>query len=189
MVGSGPVPARRGHGRRLDVPLRANPDYWQGAPHIDEVVFRVYKAADPMVQALDKGEIDFAEDITAAPGALARGQDGITAQNGDSPGFDEIAFNTGAVDLETDEPVGDGHAALEGPGVPATRSGYAIDRDLIIERAYQGAGEPGDTIIPAAYSNWQWTPPEDGRAGLRPRQGRRAAHEAGYTLRRPTVSA
>ena len=27
-----------------------NPDYWRGTPHVDEVVFRVFKAADPAVQ-------------------------------------------------------------------------------------------------------------------------------------------
>ena len=54
-----------------------------------------------MVQALIKGEIDFAEGITALQVRSLEGEEGITAQNGDSPGFDEIAFNTGAVDTET----------------------------------------------------------------------------------------
>ena len=72
----GAEPGRQARGRLRAVPavegtaggstyrFEANPDYWQGAPHIDEVVFRVYKSEDP-AQALIKGEVDFVEDISA----------------------------------------------------------------------------------------------------------------------------
>ena len=160
VVGSGPFRLVEGTAGGSTYRFERNPDYWQGAPHIDEVVFRVYKAEDPMVQALIKGEIDFAEGITALQVRSLEGKEGITAQNGDSPGFDEIAFNTGAVDTETDEPIGDGHEALKDPAFRYALQ-FAIDRDLIIERAYQGAGDPGDTIIPAIYGDYHWTPPEE----------------------------
>ena len=45
--------------------FEANPDYWDGAPHIDRVVFRVYKSEDPTVAALKKGEIDFVDGLSA----------------------------------------------------------------------------------------------------------------------------
>ena len=109
---------------------------------------------------LQKGEIDFAEGITALQVQSLQGQDGIHAQNGDSPGFDEIGFNTGAVDVETGAPIGDGHQALKDPDFRFALQ-FAIDRDLIIERAYQGAGEPGDTIIPAIYGDYHWSPPAE----------------------------
>ena len=121
------VPAGRGQRRRLDVHLEANPDYWGGAPHIDQVVFRVYKSQDPMIQALIKGEVDFVDGINAAAGQVAAGPaTGITAQNGDSPSFDEIAFNTGAVDTKTGDPIGDGNPALQDTAFRHAL-GYAID--------------------------------------------------------------
>ena len=74
VVGSGPFRLVEGTAGGSTYRFEANPDYWQGAPHIDEVVFRVYKSEDPVVQALIKGEIDFVDDISAAPGRGARGR-------------------------------------------------------------------------------------------------------------------
>ena len=106
VVGSGPFRFVEGTAGGSTYRFEANPDYWKGAPHIDEVVFRVFKSEDPMVQALIKGEIDFAEGISALQVQSLEDQEGIIAINGDSPGFDEIAFNTGSIDIETGEPIG-----------------------------------------------------------------------------------
>ena len=95
VVGSGPFRFVEGTAGGSTYRFEANPDYWKGAPHIDEVVFRVYKSEDPMVQALIKGEVDFVEGISALQVQSLESQDSIIAHNGDSPGFDEIAFNTG----------------------------------------------------------------------------------------------
>jgi peptide/nickel transport system substrate-binding protein len=180
VVGSGPFRLVEGTAGGSTYRFERNPDYWQGSAHVDEVVFRVYKAEDPMVQALQKGEIDFAEGITALQVQALEGQEGIHAQNGDSPGFDEIAFNTGAVDLETDAPIGDGHPALQDEAFRYALQ-FAIDRDLIIERAYQGAGEPGDTIIPAVYGDYHWTPPEEDAPVFDLDKADQLLTEAGYT--------
>jgi peptide/nickel transport system substrate-binding protein len=146
VVGSGPFRLVEGSAGGSTYKFEANPDYWGGAPHIDEVVFRVYKSEDPAVQALIKGEVDFVENITALQVKALQGRDGITAQNGDSPGFEEIGFNTGAVDTETDQPMGDGNPALEDPEFRHAL-GYGIDLDQIVDKVYQGAGTPGSTIV------------------------------------------
>jgi peptide/nickel transport system substrate-binding protein len=180
VVGSGPFRLVEGTAGGSTYRFERNPDYWQGSAHVDEVVFRVYKAEDPMVQALQKSEIDFAEGITALQVQSLEGQDGIHAQNGDSPGFDEIGFNAGAVDSETGAPIGDGHEALKDPAFRFALQ-FAIDRDLIIERAYQGAGQPGDTIIPAIYSDYHWTPPEEDAPVFDLDKADQLLTEAGYT--------
>ncbi len=160
VVGSGAFRFVEGTAGGSTYRFEANPDYWQGAPHVDEVVFRVFKSEDPAVQALIKGEVDFVDGITALQVKALQKQEGITAQSGDSPGFDEIGFNVGAKDVDTEKPIGDGNPALEDPKFRHAL-GYALDLDKIIDVAYQGAGIPGDTIVPPAYSNWRWTPPED----------------------------
>ena len=38
--------------------MTSRPDYWQGAPTIDEIVFRNYNSNESVVQALLKGAID-----------------------------------------------------------------------------------------------------------------------------------
>ncbi len=171
VVGTGPFRLVEGKVGGSTYRFEANPDYWGGAPHIDEVVFRVYKAEDPMVQALIKGELDFIHDITPLQVKALEGRDGITAISGDSPYFDEIAFNTGAIDTETDKPIGDGNPALKDPRFRHAL-GYAIDSERLMQAAYQGAAEPGDVIVPPAYEKYRWEPSEDeaftfdlGRAG------------------------
>ncbi len=171
VVGTGPFRLVEGKVGGSTYRFEANPDYWGGAPHIDEVVFRVYKAEDPMVQALIKGELDFIHDITPLQVKALEGRDGITAISGDSPYFDEIAFNTGAIDTETDKPIGDGNPALKDPKFRHAL-GYAIDSERLMQAAYQGAAEPGDVIVPPAYEKYRWEPSEDeaftfdlGRAG------------------------
>ena len=172
VVGSGPFRLVEGTAGGSTYRFEANPDYWQGAPHVDEVVFRVYKSEDPAVQALIKGEVDFVEDITALQVKSLQDKEGITAQTGDSPGFDEIAFNTGSIDVETGEPIGD---PQPGRSTRAFRDalGYALDLDQIIEQ-----GLPGRRRCPARRSSRRPTRPTTGsrrRTRLRPSTSRRPA--------------
>ncbi len=73
VVGTGPFRLVEGKAGGSTYRFEKNPDYWGGEPHVDEVVFRVFKAEDPMVQALIKGEVDFIHDISPDPGQGAQG--------------------------------------------------------------------------------------------------------------------
>jgi peptide/nickel transport system substrate-binding protein len=179
VVGEGPFRLVEGTAGGSTYRFEANPDYWQGAPHIDEVNFRVFKSDDPAVQALIKGEVDFVEGITPLQVKALQGQDGITAHNGDSPGFDEIAFNTGAVDTDTGKPIGDGNPALKDPKFRHAL-GYALDLDQVVAKAYQGAATPADSIIPPAYSHYRWAPPEDQAFTFDLDKASQLLDEAGY---------
>lgn len=180
VVGSGPFRLVEGTAGGSTYRFEANPDYWQGAPHVDEVVFRVFKSTDPMVQALIKGEVDFAFEITALQVKSLEAEPGITAHNGISPGYEEIAFNTGSVDIKSEQPIGNPNPAVLDPKFRYALS-FAVDRERIIETAYQGAGLPGSTIVPPAYTDFHWEPTGD----LAPRfdldQAGQLLDEAGYT--------
>jgi peptide/nickel transport system substrate-binding protein len=181
VVGSGPFRLVEGTAGGSTYRFEANPDYWKGAPHVDQVVFRVYKAEDPAIQALRKGEVDFVEGISPIQVKALEGVEGITAHAGDSPGFDEIAFNTGSVNLDNDQPIGDPNPAVLDPAFRKAL-GYALDRDLIIEKAYQGAGKPGTTIIPPGYSSYHWEPPADQLETFDLDKAGQMLDDAGYTL-------
>ena len=60
--------------------MEANPDYWAGAPVIDEIIFRIYNSDEAVVQALIKGAIDYTLDHVAGAlrggGGQARHRDG-----------------------------------------------------------------------------------------------------------------
>ena len=179
VVGSGPFRLVEGTAGGATVRFEANPDYWKGASHLDEVVFRVFKSKDSAVQALIKGEVDYVEDVPALQVKALEGREGITAHFGDAPGFDEIAFNVGAVDPETGDPIGDGHEALKDAAFRHAL-GFALDYDRIVETAYQGAGSPGSTIIPPTYSQYHWEPPEDEAFSYDPERADQLLTEAGY---------
>lgn len=181
VVGSGPFRLVSGEASGSTYEFEANPEYWQGAPHIDNVVFRVYKSEDPAVAALKKGEVDFVDGITPLQVKALEGESGITAQNGLAPGFDEIAFNVGAADPETGEPIGDGNPVLQDAAFRHAL-GWGIDLDQLIERVYQGAGVPGTTIVPPTYSNWQWQPADDELMTYDPDKAAQLLDEAGYTV-------
>ena len=181
VVGSGPFVLREGTAGGSTYSFDPNPDYWGGAPHIDGIVFRVFKSEDPAIQALIKGEVDFVEGISALQVQSLEGQDNIEAINGDSPGFDEIAFNVGSIDTKTGDPIGDVNPAVTDPAFRWALN-FAVDRDKIIQTAYQGGGQPGSTIIPPAYSGYRWEPPAEDAPVFDLEKAGQLLDEAGYTL-------
>lgn len=181
VVGSGPFRLVEGSAGGSTIRFEKNPDYWRGTPAIDELVFRVFNAADPAVQALRKGEIDFVSGISPTQVNALEGVEGITATNSAYPGFDEIAFNAGSVDLESGEPIGDPNPAVLDPKFRYAL-GFAIDREAIRDRVYEGAGEVGSSIIPPFYPRFHWEPPEDVAFSFDLERAGQLLDEAGYTV-------
>ncbi len=179
VVGTGPFRLTEGKAGGSTYRFEKNPDYWGGEPHVDEVVFRVFKAEDPMIQALIKGEVDFIHDISPIQVKALKGRDGITAINGAIAYFDEIGFNTGAIDTETEKPIGDGNPALKDAKFRHAL-GYAIDMDRLMKSAYQDAAKPGDSIVPPAYAEFRWEPSEDEAFKFDPDKAGELLDEAGY---------
>ncbi len=54
--------------------MEANPDYWAGAPVIDEIIFRIYNSDEAVVQALIKGAIDYTSITSPALYEAVNGQ-------------------------------------------------------------------------------------------------------------------
>ena len=181
VVGSGPFRLVSGQAGGSLYKFEVNPDYWGGRPNIDEIIYRVFNAEDPAVQALEKGEVDFVDGISALQVEALQGKDGITAILGSSPGFDEIAFNTGSINLQTGKPMGDPNPAILDPKFRYALQ-FAIDRDALVKRVYQGAGEPASSIIPTTYSTWHWEPPAADAPTFNPDKAASLLDAAGYTM-------
>ena len=181
VVGSGPFRLVQGTADGSTFKFEANPDYWGGTPHIDEVDFQFYKNDDSAVQALIKGEIDFVDNITALEVKSLQSHSDITAHNGNSPGFDEIAFNTGSVSAATGgHPIGNPNPAVLDPKFRHAL-GYALNLPQLIQKAYQGAGLPGTTIVPPNYNQYHWEPPADQKFTFDLAKAGALLDAAGYT--------
>jgi peptide/nickel transport system substrate-binding protein len=184
VVGSGPFNLVEGKADGDTYRFEANPNYWGGQPNISEVDYRVFRSQDTLVQALQAGEIDFAENVTPLQIDKLKGDSNITTVLGDSPSFDEIAFNTGSVDVKdcqgTDcTPMGDPDPAVLDPKFRFALN-FAINRQQLIDKVYQGAGLPGTTIIPPAYPQWQYKPDDPNAFAYDPEKAKQLLEDAGY---------
>ena len=178
----GPVPAGRGHRRRLDVPLRGQPGLLEGRAARRPGGLPGLQERRPGRAGADQGRGRLRRGPVRAAGPVAaRASEGITAHNGDSPSFDEIAFNTGSVDLETGDPIGDPNPAVLDPAFRYALN-FALDREQLIRTVYQGGGKPGGTIIPPAYGDYVWTPPEADAFAFDLDKAGQLLDEAGYTV-------
>jgi peptide/nickel transport system substrate-binding protein len=186
VVGSGPFQLVEGEADGQIYRFVANDNYWGGAPNVGEIDFRVFGSQDTLVQALQTGDIDFAEGVTPLQIDKLKSDGNITTVLGDSPSFDEIAFNTGSVDTKncdgTDcEPMGDFNPVVLDPKFRFALN-FAINRQELIDKVYQGAGQPGTTIIPPAYSQWQWQPDDPDAFAYDPEKAKQLLDDAGYTV-------
>ncbi len=176
IVGAGPyVLFERQKGQFIR--FRANPDYYDGAPAVGELTFRVYKTADAVAQALRKGEIDFANELEANIFDAIKGEEGVTAVNAAYYGFNQIGMNVGAA-LADGTPIGDGNPALKDKRVRQAIN-HAIDRTTLVEKVAK-YGTPGSTIIPPLYAALHLQPATT--FDFDPARAGELLDEAGYPL-------
>ena len=171
IVGDGPfqiVEWQKGKFIRLE----ANPDYWGGKPKVDEVVFELYTNPDTMAQDLKLGEIDGAVDIPPAQFKPLNGQDGITTSKSTSWSFIELAMNC------YDSPDSKGNPVLRDQQF-RTAVNYAMDRQKVVDVAYQGYGTLGSSLI-VPYSKYHWEPPAGEAFTYDPAKANQILDAAGY---------
>ncbi len=156
------------------VELKANPDYWGGAPHIKELFILTYTNSDTMAQDLKLGAIDAAVDIPPAEFSQLKSTPGITTNEGDEWQFTELAFNCYA------SPNSKGNPVLRDP-VFRQAMNYAIDRNRIVATAFNGYAQPGSTLI-VPYSPYHWQPPASETFTYDPAKANQMLDQAGYKM-------
>lgn len=155
MVGSGPFQVTEFKTDQF-IRLKANKNYWGGAPKYDEIVFRYFKNSDAAVLALGKGEVDVVGDMTAAQFKSLEGKPGITLNRAENRRFTSITFNPGAA-TKTGQKFGDGHPALTDVRVRQAIH-HAINKEELVRKALDGYGIPGAGYIPTVFSTYHWKP-------------------------------
>jgi peptide/nickel transport system substrate-binding protein len=174
-VGSGPfelVEWRRGDFWRLE----ANPDYYGGAPKIDEFIFRVFQNEDAMIEALKQGEIDFADSVTANLFDSIVDEPNITTNVGNPTSFAQMSFNMCTNEVDYCRQTGFNHHPATTDPQFRLAVDHAIDRQALVDRVLLGYATPGTTVIPSP--KWHHDPSEV--VTYDPDEANRILDEAGY---------
>lgn len=171
-VGSGPftlVDWQSGQSFTLD----RNPTWWGGEPYVDRIVFRLFTNADAMVAALRAGEIDAADNLTAAAFDDLGGAADIEPVAGQQGGFSELAMNGMAGGI------GDGHPALADLDVRHAIA-MAIDKSVIVDRVLAGHGIVGGAMPVSPDPGWTPEIPEEDRYDYDPVAANELLDAGGY---------
>ncbi|MCX4965193.1 ABC transporter substrate-binding protein [Streptomyces sp. NBC_00654] len=163
------------------VKLKANKDFWRGAPKFDEIVFRYYKDQDAAVAALRKGEVSFvagSPSLTPAQSASLKNAENIKVNDAPGRRFYALAVNPGAR-TKDGKKFGDGHPALLDQKVRQALF-MAVDRRTIIDKVFQGHAVEGEGYIPPRFSDYFWKPADGQKLAYDPSRAAALLDKAGY---------
>jgi peptide/nickel transport system substrate-binding protein len=183
-IGSGPFQAlewREGQFARL----KANPDYFRGTPHVDEIIFNFYDNDDTMVQALKNGEVDYiGYTIPINLFKSLENQEGIETNSAPEPGFTELGFNLYEPSPEAIEQFDAPKTTTGNPALldPVVREAinWAIDEKALTEKILQGEGIPGSTLVPPALAKYHLELPDSELQGFDIERSRDLLAQAGW---------
>jgi peptide/nickel transport system substrate-binding protein len=156
--------------------LEKNPYYWGDEPNFDEIRYQLFTNQDAMVQALKNGEIDVAAYLETALLPALESESNITVQRDVSDWWLNLAFNFGG-----QGPDADPLPALQDKDV-RTAIAMAIDKQGIIDKAYNGAGVPGESIVRKASVFWHYDVPDEDLIPFDPAAANTLLDEAGYEM-------
>jgi peptide/nickel transport system substrate-binding protein len=154
--------------------LEKNPYYWGDAPNFDEIHFTLYTNQDAMAQALKNGEIDVATYFESSLLPSLESDDNITVQRNVSDWWLNLAFNFGG-----QGPDADPLPALQDKDV-RTAIAMAIDKQGIVDKAYDGAAVPGTSLIRQVPERWHYDVPADELIPYDPDAANDLLDQAGY---------
>ncbi|MBM3147417.1 MAG: ABC transporter substrate-binding protein, partial [Actinobacteria bacterium] len=175
VIGSGPFQVVEWKRNRY-VRMVANKDYWDGAPHIDEIMFRIYTSNETLAADLLTGVLDMSNYIDAAQFKRFQDEPGWTAHAAVGAYFDELGFNC------YDGP-SKGHPILRDPQF-RTAVSWAIDREAVARIAFNGRAAPATGMLPARYYSaeldYHYEPPAAEKQTYDPARAKELLDEAGF---------
>jgi len=159
-----------------DWTLEKNPYYWGDEPNFDQIRYQHFTNQDAMVQALKNGDIDAAAYLEPSLLPALENDPNITVQRDVSDWWLNLAFNFGG-----QGPDADPLPALQSKDV-RTAIAMAIDKQGIIDKAYNGAGVPGESIVRLASPTWHYDVPDEDVIPYDPDAANALLDEAGYPM-------
>ncbi|MGI5268739.1 ABC transporter substrate-binding protein [Nonomuraea sp. CA-218870] len=177
-VTSGPYIAVE-HKKDQYVKLKANPDYWRGAPKIDELQVVFYENPAASIIGLKNGEIDLIGRLNPPEYESLKGDPNIVQWNQQGRRAAYLQINHGATTTD-DKEVGDGHPALKDQKVRQALH-HAIDKDRLVAEVQNGLAKPAHgSIVPPMYTDFFWEAAGDAKVSYDPAKANQILDDAGY---------
>lgn len=119
-----------------NITLAANPDYWDGAPQVERVVFRFFPDGSVRYANLRSGSVDIIYPIEARDYVTAQNESSISLLTQPTNGWRVLVMNTTRPPFDN----------------PAVREALAlsIDRAAINQIVFNGLEAPATSLIPAS---------------------------------------
>ncbi|GHJ36378.1 ABC transporter substrate-binding protein [Streptomyces sp. TS71-3] len=160
------------------VKLKANKDFWRGAPKFDNLVFKYYKDNDAAVAALQKGEVSFVQNLTPAQSASLKSVPNVKVNDAPGRRFYALATNPGARSKDGKK-FGNGDPSLLDERVRHALF-MAVDRKTLIDKVFQGHAVDGEGYIPPRFSTYYWKPTTSQEMVYDPQKAGQLLDQAGY---------
>src|ERR1044072_4205845 len=177
MVGSGPYTVTEFKEAQF-VKLKANKNYWRGAPKVDELHFIYYRNADAAVTALQSGQVDLINRLTPTQFDALKGDPNIVTNNAQNRRFNEIVINPGAATGDG-KPIGNGNPALKDVKLRQAIA-TAIDSKTLVDNVWGGYGEAAQGYIPPVFSDYAWKPSGEEKRSFDLDKANQMLDDAGY---------
>jgi peptide/nickel transport system substrate-binding protein len=156
--------------------LERNPDFYDGAAKIDQVVFRAFDNSDALIQAFKAGEVDVLYSVPSAALETVRGFPDVVVAQTPSRAFDELIVNSVPAErLDTST----GNPALLDPKVRQALA-HALNKQDIVDVVLQGLGRPGWSIVAPVLGGGFWLNEALQDYAYDPEQANALLDEAGY---------
>ncbi|MGC7847373.1 ABC transporter substrate-binding protein [Desulforudis sp. 1088] len=137
-TGTGPFRFVR-YEKDKELVVERNPDYWGTPPKLDKVTFKYIPDHNTRLMALQAGEVDVVKEIPREMLGQAKAMEGVrlaTAPQGPYVALSLMVNGKPPHDILRDKTV---RQAI----------GWAIDREAIIQKVWEGNADESQTVIPA----------------------------------------
>jgi peptide/nickel transport system substrate-binding protein len=158
--------------------LKANKDFFMGAPKYDTLVTQVFKNTDASVAALRSGQLDQDGGITATQFKALKKAKNITLYQQKPTGWTGIEINPGAK-TRSGKHIGTGNPILADQTV-RNAIAYAINRQTLVTKVLDGFGQAGAGYLPSGFPQWAWAPTGSEAFGYNPTKANQILDAAGY---------
>ncbi|HEX2280614.1 MAG TPA: ABC transporter substrate-binding protein, partial [Thermomicrobiales bacterium] len=122
--------------------LEANPDYWGGAPQVEQFIIKVVPEGSTRLQQVETGELDIAWALTPEDVERAR-------ENPDLVVVEDAGLNTNCVELNTTKEPFTSKEVRQALN-------YAVNKEELSEGLYNGNMVPAGGVLPPV--DWAYNP-------------------------------